>query len=103
MPPTKEEYDHMVSIINIKDYYTEREINGKLIHVHTLDDYKRYEKDRRKLERQGKIFMRQSTKTQLSKSKSRYEYYKSWGGMPFQDNNSLLKIDPSIFSQLRFI
>ncbi len=99
MPPTKEEYDHMASIINMDDYYTEQEINGKLTRVRTLDDYKRYEKDRRKLEKQGKIYMSNTTK----KKSSKYQYYKSWGGMPFKDNNSLLKIDPSIFSESRFI
>lgn len=93
MPPTKEEYEHMVSIINMDDYYTEQEINGKLTRVHTLDDYKRYEKDRRKLEKQGKIYMSNTTKKKLSK----YQYYKSWGGMPFKDNNSLLKIDVKLF------
>ena len=32
-----------------------------------------------------------------------HQYQNTWGGRVDRNNNSLLKIDPSIFSQLRFI
>ena len=79
--------------LNIKDYFTIMEINGKPKRVLNLEDCKRFDRDRRKLEKQGKVRMRSQTKRRIND----YQYQKSWGGMPFADNNSLLKIDVNLF------
>ena len=80
-------------MIDINDYYTETLINGKIVHVLTFDDLKRYTRDKKKLMKAGKIRMNNETKKKINK----YQYEKSWGGMPFADNNSLLKIDVNLF------
>ena len=80
-------------MINIKDYYTERLINGKIVRVLTNEDLKRYKKDEKKLMKSGKIRMNNQTKKKIDY----YSYCKSFGGMTFQENNSLLKIDVDLF------
>ena len=80
-------------MIDIKDYYTETLINGKIVHVLTFRDLKRYTRDKKKLMKDGKIRMNNETKKKINK----YQYEKSWGEMPFADNNSLLKISVDLF------
>jgi len=84
-------------MINIKDYYTERLINGKIVRVFTKEDQHRYRSDERKLMKLGKIRMNNETKKEIDRGKKYYSYCKSFGGFPFQENNSLLKIDVDLF------
>jgi hypothetical protein len=81
-------------MMDMKDFYTERLINGKIVRVITHEDLKRYKRSQKKLMEQGTIRMDSKTK----KQKYTYQYYKSFGGFPFKDNNSLLKIDVNLFS-----
>ena len=79
--------------MDMKDYYTERLINDKIVRVITHEDLKRYERDCKKLRKQG--IKRMDSKTK--KPMNYYQYCKSFGGLPFKDNNSLLKIDVNLF------
>tara|TARA_Y100000114_G_C11640758_1_gene269124 strand:- start:522 stop:713 length:192 start_codon:yes stop_codon:yes gene_type:complete len=59
-------------MINIKDYYTERLINGNIVRVFTKEDNQRYIRDLRKTEGQDKIGKGNITQ----QNKRKYQKYK---------------------------
>ena len=82
-------------MLNIENYKTERLINGNIVRVITLEGQKRYKRDKKKLMKAGII----PFNNEIKKPMDYYSYCKSFGGFPFDDNNSLLKIDVNLFRE----